>query len=1535
MRRHTPIVLMMLVCMVIGLSSWPPSVVQAATTIQVDPSVNDANDNSDGKCSLYEALQAIGQGSSYNNCQLNGNEPYTITFTNPGTLKVIDGSLPFITKIVNITGPVIIEGNGKDRIFTVASSGMLNIANLTLRKGSPAIQLNNASSSLNVAGVSFIDNANSGNGGAISSVGRVNIAGSLFTANSADGSDGGGAIWAAGTDQLNIGGTIFSGNVAKRSGGAIYATAPANLVDVVFNGNIANGIDPNNNGSDNDENDDYRTQGGGAIAVHNDGSNDRKLSLTRAVFSGNITGQGNGGALFVNTGAVVEIQDSAFNGNVAGKLPNVTRLGGAIANLGGRLTMVRSTLLTNAVIGDGGALANDQNGTATLANLTLTANAATGRGGALFNANVLSTNAIPRMTVRNTTLTLNAAATAGGAVFASSPSSSEPNVARFANTILAGSDGDGLGGNCAGSGVFSEGHNLDSGTSCGFSATGDLSTMDPQLKEIMFNGGPLPLLLSIEPQPGSPVIDAGNTAICAAEPVANRDTRGTARPIGVRCDIGSYEAPEAVPGFGATPVAPGPISFGNVQFGQNQSTSLSVFNTGTAPLTVSNPQIGGANAADFALTSSLPITLGIDGTSTLTVRCQPTGTTPGARVGNLSFATNDPSQPTVTYMLVCNATAVPVAGFDATPALPGPIDLGTLVIGASAARTLTVREVGTAPLNLGTAQISGDAKDDFSIIGLPGTIANGGASVDATITCTPTVPGLRSATLSFSTNDPNIPTATFALSCSGRMPPVAPLESTGPGVISGPTAGNAGPYGLALSPDGQHLYAADQGDSLVAAFRRNPNTGALTAINTYDDGATGGPNLAFPMRVLTSPDGRNVYATSTTDSGLTAFARDPETGELTLLDSVRNGQTIICRPNCSTISGMAGAYGMAISPDGQFIYVSSTADNSVVQFRRGPDGSLIGGSELIPIPRFVERVTHPGILAAYDIAISPDGAQLYVAGYLSGNITIFARNIVDGRLTYQQTLSNTDIPSLIGVFRLTFSPDGKQLYTASYGGGITVLARNPVDGSLSFRQAWRESNVPENTPNRLDTLRNATSISISADGNYAYVTGFSSNSLLVFERNQATGELLFAQAIQRNEQTELPAIRGARDVVVTSDGRTVYVSGFFDDRIVRLRFNNPTPTISSLNPASTAAGTAELLLTINGADFVPGAVVQWDGSDLPTTFVSSSELQVLLTADLLNSARVVPLVVANPLPGGGASNEVRFTITAADQNPVPAIHLLTPNGTVAGDGPLQVQITGSGFLPASVARWNGQPRTTTYLSPTVLEIALSVADLAQPGTSAISVINPAPGGGTSNNFRFSVAAPWVNPPPSIRSLNPASLTAGVNPAVTVRVLGNNFVPGAQATWNGAARPTTFVTAQEVQVALNSADLLQPGTASIMVTNPLPGGGPSNTATFVLLAPGVNPLPVLSSVIATSSGANGGRIVRLRGHDFVNGVSVHWNGQPRPTTRTNATEVRVTLSAADLAGGTGVFTVINPGPGGGSSTNLIYTIQRLWVPLLRR
>lgn len=103
------------------------------------------------------------------------------------------------------------------------------------------------------------------------------------------------------------------------------------------------------------------------------------------------------------------------------------------------------------------------------------------------------------------------------------------------NSIVANNGG----GNCSGS--FIDGnYNLESGTDCGFTGTGDHQITDPLLDPngLQDNGGPTP---TIALQSTGSAIDQIPTSACAV----TTDQRGVSRPQGSACDIGAFEATAA------------------------------------------------------------------------------------------------------------------------------------------------------------------------------------------------------------------------------------------------------------------------------------------------------------------------------------------------------------------------------------------------------------------------------------------------------------------------------------------------------------------------------------------------------------------------------------------------------------------------------------------------------------------------------------------------------------------------------------------------------------------------------------------------------------------------------------------------------------------------------------------------------------------------------------------------------------------------------------------------------------------------------
>ncbi len=303
------------------------------------------------------------------------------------------------------------------------------------------------------------------------------------------------------------------------------------------------------------------------------------------------------------------------------------------------------------------------------------------------------------------------------------------------------------------------------------------------------------------------------------------------------------------------------------------------------------------------------------------------------------------------------------------------------------------------------------------------------------------------------------------------------------------------------------------------------------------------------------------------------------------------------------------------------------------------------------------------------------------------------------------------------------------------------------------------------------------------------------------------------------------------------------------------------PTLTSLTPAFVLQGGPEFTLTVNGAGFVPTSKVRWNGNDRPTNYVSHTMLTATIPATDLGQAGTASVTVSNPQPGGGTSNALAITI--GQSNPQPALSSLAPNEVGVGAG-FTLTVNGSGFVNASVIRWNGIDRLTTYLNGNQLRAEIPASDVQSVGTAEVTVFNPMPGGGISNKLTLNVIA--NNPAPTVAGAGPRAIIVG-GPSFPLSVRGRNFVQTSRVRWNGEDRPTTFVDNTILTAQISAADIANPGAASVTVFTPVPGGGLSNADTVFIGKQA-------SIVPATSFGGNtisSNSIAALFGSDLATGV----------------------------------------------------------------
>ncbi|MGH7839074.1 MAG: beta strand repeat-containing protein, partial [Candidatus Binataceae bacterium] len=181
-------------------------------------------------------------------------------------------------------------------------------------------------------------------------------------------------------------------------------------------------------------------------------------------------------------------------------------------------------------------------------------------------------------------------------------------------------------------------------------------------------------------------------------------------------------------------------------------------------------------------------------------------------------------------------------------------------------------------------------------------------------------------------------------------------------------------------------------------------------------------------------------------------------------------------------------------------------------------------------------------------------------------------------------------------------------------------------------------------------------------------------------------------------------------------------------------------------------------------------------------------MRLCWAASMMTAALVVGLVSCSSGSSTGTFNPTPILGCGQNLNPNCA---LFPTNITAGSQNFTLFINGSGFISKangnlgnSTATWNGSPRPTTLnVNSGQLNVTIYSTDVATAGEAQVGIINPAPGGGPSNNnVTFTINAPKSGGP-VLSSLNPATVGAGSG-AFTLTVSGSNFISSDVVTWNG-------------------------------------------------------------------------------------------------------------------------------------------------------
>ena len=211
---------------------------------------------------------------------------------------------------------------------------------------------------------------------------------------------------------------------------------------------------------------------------------------------------------------------------------------------------------------------------------------------------------------------------------------------------------------------------------------------------------------------------------------------------------------------------------------------------------------------------------------------------------------------------------------------------------------------------------------------------------------------------------------------------------------------------VTVSPDGRSAYVTAASSDTVDVFDRSAD-GTLTqkpgtAGCISDSGAgpcTDGQALIGASSVTVSPDGTSAYVASL------MRGRDFTDGAVAVFDRAADG-TLTQKPGaagciadngaapCADGTGLVGARSVTVGPEGSSVYVASNISAAVAVFDRGADGTLAqkpGTSGCISDSGAGPCTDGTGLDGAASVTVSPDGASVYAASFVSDAVSVFDR----------------------------------------------------------------------------------------------------------------------------------------------------------------------------------------------------------------------------------------------------------------------------------------------------------------------------------------------------------------------------------------------------------------------------------------------------------------------------------------------------------------------------------------------------------------
>lgn len=301
------------------------------------------------------------------------------------------------------------------------------------------------------------------------------------------------------------------------------------------------------------------------------------------------------------------------------------------------------------------------------------------------------------------------------------------------------------------------------------------------------------------------------------------------------------------------------------------------------------------------------------------------------------------------------------------------------------------------------------------------------------------------------------------------------------------TPGIGQPFFMAISPNGQFLYAIDTDqfggdeDEFVAAYAIADDTAELTRMNRQSARGTASCYLDVDAT------GQSVLVANYASGSVAALPTRQD-------GSLEEAASFIQHVGSSVDPQRQGgpfAHSIVISPDNHFALAADLGIDQVLIYRLDPATSQLVANDAQPF------VSLPPGSGPRHLTFDPSGERVYVVNELANTVTLFDYAADAGTLTLQQTIATLpeDFVGTSHCADLKITPDGRFLYATNRGHDSIATYRLAANGRLSL--VGIEPSLGGGPQNLL----------ITPDGRWLLCANMTGNNLMVFGIDSKTGEL--------------------------------------------------------------------------------------------------------------------------------------------------------------------------------------------------------------------------------------------------------------------------------------------------------------------------------------------------------------------------------------------------------------------------------------------